>query len=1726
MAGDTIAPESNELRSLIQKRGQVKGKLTRFNSFLESLSENSNLTQLKLRMQKLENILTEFEEIQAQIEEHDLSDSQEERESFETLYYELAAQGEDYIRNNTPSQSSIASNHSNTSPNTNTASQQIQVRLPSIDLPTFNGRYEDWFTFSETFIALIHNNESLNDVQRFHYLRSALKGDASQVILSLELTSSNYSVAWSLLEGRYKNKKLIIQKHVKSLFDLSPVEKNTGTSLRQLLDGVLKHVRALKALGQPTDSWDTLLVHIVTSKLNANIQREWDISIKLDELPSLQELIDFLQHRCQTLETSKSSDRTQTTASIPNNNSFHKRPKQACFVTQKTHCRICNGPHVITQCKKLLESDSSEQNKLIKVAGLCFNCLRPGHTVAQCRSGNCKKCPAKHNTLLHDSRQDSSKKHESSLETPTRTSCHSMAQHTQVVLSTAVVDVIGPHGQTLKCRALIDNGSQSCFMTENIAQTLRLPKARQTMSISGIDQCSVKVNGIVEATIKSCVSTFKVHMSFLVVPKITGRLPTHQLNVNAFKIPKHVVLADPLFDTPGRIDLLLGQELFFDLLCIGQIRTTGLPTIQKTRLGWIVGGRYETKESMKNTVCHLSTVEERVDKQLQQFWQLEEQTSRAHLTAEELRCEAHYEANTRRDITGKYVVSMPLRGEPSELGESKELAVKRLEQVERRLARNPDLRNSYTNFMNEYIQLGHMEEDKAQPQQPYKCKDPEYFLPHHPVIKEDSSTTKVRVVFDASAKTTSGISLNDMQLVGPVVQSDLFSIMVRFRMFTYVMTADLEKMYRQIVIDQSQTNLLKIVWRDNPTMPIKTYKLQTITYGTASAPYLATRTLNQLATDEGASCPEAARIVKSDFYVDDLLTGVHSIEEGRQLQRELIVLLAKGHFNLRKWNSNSLELLSHLPEEILERKPQEFTTTTDSTKKTLGLWWDAEQDEFVYKHLPPQNKPSTRLTKRIILSEIARLFDPLGLVSPVVVRAKIQLQELWKLHLGWDESLPMHLHTQWTQFLACLNDLNLIAIKRQNTLSHVNTEFEIHGFSDASEKAYGAAVYLKHQDSNGKVKVSLMCSKSRVAPLKTVSLPRLELCAALLLCELMSQVLKALNLGSDKITYWSDSTVVLAWIKAEPARWTTFVANRVTKIQEATGQGEWKHVNTDDNPADLISRGARANSLADSSLWWEGPSWLKFDREYWPADRNQNNTLQNLPEEKPLKLSSLTCTENHENAIKKVINKYSSFNKIIRVIAYCTRFITNLLNKNEARISGQLTLEEVQRSKVKVLRYVQCDEFPSELKELKKGRSVSKGQLASLAPFLDKDGLIRVGGRINQSRLNYDSKHQILLPKGHKITEMIASEEHVRQLHCGPQQLLYTLRQQYWTNNGRNLARKIVHKCVQCFKAKPKVAQQMMGELPASRVNPARAFLHTGVDYCGPFLIKQSKRRHASTTKAYISVFVCLATKAVHIELVSSLTTEAFLAALRRFIARRGLPQRVSSDNGKTFVGAKRELQELREFLRNEATSLVKSAAEEGITWEFIPPYSPHMGGIWEAAVKSLKHHLKRIVGSVNLSFEELSTIVTQVEAVLNSRPLTPMSNDPSDLGVLSPAHFLAGGPLTALPEPSLMDLPERRLSRWQRLQQLLQHFWERWSNEYLCSLQQRNKWKTPSPGLSVGTLVLLKEDNTPPLTWPMGRITFLHPGRDGLTRVASVKTVSGEVKRSVVKLCPLPLEN
>lgn len=1453
-------------------------------------------------------------------------------------------------------------------------------------------------------------------------------------------------------------------------------------------------------------------------------------------------------------------------------------------------CVFCNDTtHRIYSCQKFVQMSVSDRLNFVKVTKLCFNCLGTRHTLGECGSSRvCDICRKKHHSLLHLSPphhqknvalnsfsspnhlasstpsqskpSDSLRSHSQSnystplssreggslrSQPPNRFSSSSSRTHSsmvntttlsatklcasQVLLATAKMLVFPSQGPPIVVKGLLDNGSQCSFITCKTAEMLQCKFVSHSLQISGIFNGKTALNKMTDIEIHSRhdpATKFKI--SCAVVDRITQNLPQLPIHKNLLQIPYHISqeLADDTFDTPSEIGLLLGADIYYNLLKPGmEPLGTGLPTLISTHLGWVISGtlpsQYISPMVSVNVASHSfhvsvnpDVVDDKLDVILQTFFDQEEVSSPPLAIEEDARVEQIFVSSTEILPDGRFQVHLPLIYPQAhcQLGDSFISARNRFSSLERKFNKNPSLKSEYKQILEDYITLGHAKIVPLSLLSPVSSH--KYFVPHLCVVRNQSSSTKLRIVFDFSSKTSNSLSLNDITLTGPRVQPELFDTLIRFRSFIYALTADIEKMYRQVYMHPSFHCLQNVLWRDSPQDPFTCLELTTVSFGQRSAPYLACRVLKEIAL-QNPQLPHVQEALLYQTYVDDILTGANSILELEQLYFDLKQTLASSGFNLHKFCSNSNSTSRKLFSDISLNK-ELFSKENPCT--VLGITWNPAPD--ILKIHTPSSLDKSVLTKRVILSIIAQCYDPLGLVNPVIVQGKLLMQHLWHLRLQWDTPInDPHIQSTWTKFLTTLILLKDISIPRCLRAHNEVLSFELHGFCDASGKAYGGCVYLRTIYVDQSATSHLVAAKSKVSPLsKPLTIPKLELNGMVLLAKLFSRISLTFKntIPISRHILWSDSQVALSWIKSPPGRWTAFVSNRVTQIQNLTSDASWRHIRSHLNPADLLSRGTSLTT--HSSLWFSGPDFLhKSSSDTVMYD--SFSQLSQLPEERRTVLLSVHPAPNYWI---EFISKFSSFTKLLRSMAYVLRFAHNL--RNPDKYTGPLSSSELHESRRMLIIQVQGSAFSHVRRLLKNNKAPQDKHLMSLNVFLDQDSIIRVGGRLTHADIPLDQQHPILLPSKSQFVTLLLKHEHVRLGHSGSQNVLNNVRTRFWPLNGLREVKRIIHNCILCRRLAAVTAQQIMADLPKERVTPSRPFVHVGVDFGGPFLIKSSTLKKAPIIKCYMALFICLGTKAVHLELVSDLSADAFLACLKRFVSRRGVPTTIFSDNATNFVGAHNQLKEIYDLFNSPNSAIFDHVASLSITWKYIPPRSPHWGGLWEAAIKSAKYHIIRMLGDSHYVFEQFATILAQIEAIMNSRPLFPLSSDPHDLQPLTPGHFLIGAPLVTLPDRDCADVPANRLKFWQHCTKIHQCFWKRWSKDYLNRLQNRPKWLTPHPNLKVGDMVLVKDEETPPLKWPLARIVNILTGPDEKVRAVQVKTPSGTYSRSIVKIVPLPV--
>ncbi|UYV83512.1 hypothetical protein LAZ67_23001282 [Cordylochernes scorpioides] len=613
------------------------------------------------------------------------------------------------------------------------------------------------------------------------------------------------------------------------------------------------------------------------------------------------------------------------------------------------------------------------------------------------------------------------------------------------------------------------------MITKGCCERLGLVQRKSDRMIIGVGNTPVQhSSSTVSVTFCPLNNSEEFSVEAVVTGVLTSEIPNFRLKDPNWPTLKSLKLADPEFYIQAPIDMILGEDIYTELMLNGSISLgEGLPMAINTRLGWVLLGKLMGTSESNTEVCNLSLQSEpELEFVMKRFWETESVPSPDLCTQDE-DCERLFSNNHGRDSHGRYWVKLPFRQHRPLLGESREKALRRFLSLEGKLCKNVKLYDQYRGFMKEYEHLNHMERVPIAEVKRELCRC--YYMPHHPVIREQSTTTKMRVVFDASAKSENNVSLNQFLHKGPKIQQDVFFILLRFRTYPVAITADIEKMYRQIRIHPEDADYQRILWRPSPEEPVVDYRLLTVTYGTTSAPFLAMRTLQQLAEDEGHNYPEASRVTLNDFYVDDLLTGAQTIAEAKELIDQLKDLMKKGGFHLRKWNSNCHEIVSHV-EEINEEK--KINLEKGAISKILGIVWDHVQDTFRVNITLPEEV----VTKRDLLSNIARIFDPLGFLSPTTVALKIIMQELWRSGTGWDEHIPNDIKEKWNNFRAELLKLGELSIPRYVWACEGDRDVQLHGFCDASSVAYSAVCYLRTVSLDGQVHISMLAAKTRVAP--------------------------------------------------------------------------------------------------------------------------------------------------------------------------------------------------------------------------------------------------------------------------------------------------------------------------------------------------------------------------------------------------------------------------------------------------------------------------------------------------------------------------------------------------------------------------------------------------------------------------------------------------------------------
>jgi Pao retrotransposon peptidase/Family of unknown function (DUF5641)/Protein of unknown function (DUF1759) len=1620
------------------------------------------------------------------------------------------------------------------------------IKLPKLIIAKFSGNPMDWARFREQFKAAVTDRTDINDVSKLSFLRSFLEGEAATLLDSSISAAEDFDLAWEILTLNFGLPRVIISSTIRSFIHSTIYAKRTDNILKLLTDVSNAYSRLQSCFTRcnitPEEQASVLCGDVIANSIDAESYDEFKrINRSYNGPYKAESLVTFLRERISDLRTGSMHNLSKITARtshvVQDNSQSHvvaelrdinqrsnmnnAQPPQP--ISSSYRCGACEGNHKITFCTTFRNLAVQDRRELAVKKALCFNCLRPGHMVSSCYSpSRCQTCRRNHHTLVHmitedsDIGQDIKINHSCASDIPTSSTPKNSDQRGIIPLVLAFIKPFCPKPLNI----MIDSGSEMSLITTAIAElipahfhfpgSLRLIGVSDTVVSSSSSKVSITLIG-------------KLNVSIIVNPYIVDHIGSSRDYTDVAHITngREEELSDKKWFISRPYDILLGSDVLMNVLTHGIEFHNNIPIGYNTIFGIAVSSPL-TFWPNKSGYCSNSVAVENPalpddtpshDPSI--FWELEEipNSLTPPLSGEEQFCEDHFKENMKRDKDGRIIVKLPIRSDSSPLGDSYSIALRRLSFVERALQDNPTRREMYNNFIREFIDLKH-----ASVINPIDIPSdyPVYYLPHHAVFKDSSTTTKLRVVFDATAKPISGASLNSILALGRISQSSVFSLLVNFRLRPIGISADVEKMYRQVLIDESQRDLLRILWRWTPNGELVHIRMNAVTYGVGPAGFLATKALMSAAESNSLNSDTLEHDILQGFYVDNFLTSVNSSEEAITRSEHLIWALDEIKMPLRKWSSNSKDFLDQLPESLLEL-PRSSYDDENTTVQTLGIRWAVHSDNFNFD--TTKILPVIR-TKRELLASLNSIFDPLGFLIPAVFPFKLMYQQLWNENTGWDEHLPSKTIKTWNNLAEAFNkamcDEPIFVSRWMGILDYES--FEIHVFCDASTTAYAAAAYIKTNNSSS---IKLLTAKGRLAPKKRLTVPRLELQAAVQAVKLARAICDVLKSGYSikQVTFWSDSIVVLCWL-THPARDAEpFVANRLATILEYTSSSQWRHVPGLENPADCATRGLSLAELRANTLWWSGPCWLYNDSLSWPEPPLpvQQSLIPVSNNDSEYDGCCHIVLQGDPTLIKSTVNmddyfiNISRFTTMLRVIAISIRIFQRI----KAKMPHVITSQELTHAKRLCILSDQRD------------LNIQDNRWKQFRLEADEDGVIHSKTRLLNADIPESAKFPIVLNRNGTFIRLYLTHLHNSNFHATPSILTALFRQNFTTIGLRSLVRKIVHQCVKCARYDKKPALPPMAMLPESRSTPSSPFEYTGLDYCGPFSgrVRRSPGKPI-IIKLWVAVFICSCTRAIHIELVSDLTASTLIQAIERFVSRRGVPICFSSDNGTNMIASNRLLRESHtEWLSTIKTmDVLTHIASLGIEWNFIPPSAPSFGGNWESAVKLFKKHFVRVVGEQLLTYEEMNCLCIQIEGLLNSRPLGLSGQDNFDF-ILTPGHFLIGRPVQTV---SFETSDSIRKSRWSLTHNMKLAFWKKWSNEYLSQFLVIPKTKIPTgvqlQQFEIGSIVTIQDDNLRPGEWPLGLIQKLHPSSDGIIRVATVKTSKGTLVRPILRLALMPV--
>lgn len=989
----------------------------------------------------------------------------------------------------------------------------------------------------------------------------------------------------------------------------------------------------------------------------------------------------------------------------------------------------------------------------------------------------------------------------------------------RVLLKVRPVTIKGPNGVYMDIYALLDEGSTTTLIDEDIAKMIQAEGPTCPLNLRGVTSVQHEVNSksvSLEVKGKGCNEFFPIRArtvkDFAVTPQAVSKKSLQYAHLS--KLDPEQVCYDE-----GQPRLLIGADNWH--LIVTRKLLTGKssePAASLTHLGWTVHGtipRAIKASGTEETVLHVVSGTERPrlkDKQEKEPCDTIEELMRQHfeidalgisltkkIRPEDERAKEIFERTAKR-VNNRFQVRLPWREDNVQLPPSYEMALRRLKTLERKMDKSPEFARQYRQQVDNLFVKGYATEYNGEED----TSTVQWFLPHF-AVTNPNKPGKVRLVFDAAAQ-MNGTSLNDRLLDGPDLLRSLPGILFRFRERPVAVTADIREMFLQVKIHPNDQPAQSFLWRTDRDEPPKRYKMTSMIFGARSSPFLAHSVRDKNARDFAKTHPHAFKAITESHYMDDLVDSYDSMEEAAQTVKELQYVHAQAGFTLAGWTSNYERVLETVPEDLrAQAHTTELGGKPELLGKTLGLIWISSDDALGFNtsmnRVPPDVKILSRApTKREALCAVMSIYDPLGLVSHFTITAKIILQNLWRSKVGWDEGLPEQEAEDFQRWLQNLDNISKLRLPRCYDSKGEVVNKQLHIFSDASEAAYATTAYWRMEHYDGTVNVVLAAAKAKVAPIKTQSIPRLELQANLIGARLADTILKEHRWRPDKIVYWSDSTTALHWIRNNKTRYTPFVANRLGEIAELTEPNQWRWLPTQGNPADDATR-PYSNTIKETDRWFTGPAFLHEQEHKWPTE----TATEQEEEDK----EAVYVAVNEDPHCLPDAARFSSYERLVRATARVLFFIDRC-----RRRSTTLNLGHIEKAEKLLIRRAQREDFAEDVQRLEEQKPLRMtSRLHKLDPFIDDEGIIRARGRIDAADVPEDMKKPIILDGKSTFTKLLVMKEHKRAGHANNERVINDLRQRFWILKLRPTVRGEAHKCTFCRLRKSLPETPAMGNL-------------------------------------------------------------------------------------------------------------------------------------------------------------------------------------------------------------------------------------------------------------------------------------------------------------------------